>query len=171
MPDLADDVVDRVQPRLDALLLIVGFSACSIGRRRAHFAHPGFQPVLQTQAADDPAGDDRDAKAEAEIGQRHPPADQAEQQAERHLVHHRRGDQEGEGDAKRHAGGDEADEQRHGGAGAERRDDAERRGQHIADTLAPAGQQARVRSGEKKLRTTPMANTTSVSSSRTFGVS
>ncbi len=30
---------------------------------------------------------------------------------------------------------------------------------------------ARVRSGEKKLRTTPMANTTSVSSIRTFGMS
>ena len=93
------------------------------------------------QPADDPAGDDGDGEAEAEIGQRHLPADQREQQAERHLVDHRRGDQEREGDAERHAGGDEADEQRHGRAGAERRDDAERRRQHVADAFAPAGEQ------------------------------
>ncbi len=94
--------------------------------------HPGFQPMLQSQTADDPARGDRDAEAETEIGQCHLPADQPEQQAECHLVHHRGGNQEREGDAKRHAGGNEADEQRHGRAGAERRDDAERCGEHIA---------------------------------------
>ena len=81
--------------------------------------------MLQPQTPDDPACDDCHPKAEREIGKCHPPTDQTKQQAERHLVHHRRGDQEGEGDAERHARGDEADEQRNGGARAERRDDAE----------------------------------------------
>ena len=72
--------------------------------------------MFEMQPTDDPTGDDGDGKTKAEIGERHFPTDKSEQKPERHLVHHRRGDQEGKGDAKRHARADEADEQRHGGA-------------------------------------------------------
>src|SRR5581483_3530025 len=58
----------------------------------------------------------------------------------RHLVHHRRGDEKRERHAERNAGGDEADEQRHGGTGAERRSDAEERGEHVARRFAPSGE-------------------------------
>ena len=142
MPDPADDVPHRIHSCTDALRYRA-LTACATGPARPHVAHPGFQPVLQPQPTDDPAGGDRDAQAEYKIGQCDLPADQTEQQAECHLVHHRRGDQEGEGDAQRHAGRHKADEQRHGRAGAERRDDAERCGEHVADALAlPCQQEA-----------------------------
>ena len=106
-------------------------------------AHPFLQPAFEMQSADDPASHDGDGEPEAEIGERHLPADQPEQKPERDLVDHRRGDQEREGDAERHTGADEADEQRHGRAGAERRDDAETRRQHVADAFAASRQAAR----------------------------
>jgi len=65
------------------------------------------------QPADHPTGDDGDAETESEISDRHFPADQGEQEAERDLVHHRGGDQERKCDAERYAGADETNEQRH----------------------------------------------------------
>ncbi len=115
-----------------------------------HVAHPFLQPAFEMQAADDPAGDDGDGHAENEIDQRHLPADQREQQAERDLVDHRRRDQEGKGHAERHAGRYEADEQRHGRAGAEGREDAERRRRDIAEALAPPGQHGAGAFGRKE---------------------
>ena len=101
----------------------------------------------------------------------HPPAEEPEQQHQGHFVDHWRRDQEGERHAQRHAGGDEADEERHGRAGAERRDHAEQRRQAVpADSRVPA-RIRRVRSGVKKERTMPTPNTTAVSSRRTFGTS
>ena len=91
----------------------------------AHVADPFLQPAFEMQPADHPARNDRDAESESQIGQRHLPADQSEQKPERDLVDHRRGNQERESHAQRHAGRDEADEQRHRRAGTERREDAE----------------------------------------------
>ena len=92
------------------------------------------------QSADHPAGSDRDGEAKAEVDRRHLPADQSEQQPERDLVDHRRGDQERERDAERNAGADEADEQRHRGARAKGRDDAEAGRRDIAEPLATTGE-------------------------------
>ena len=64
------------------------------------------------------------------------------QQDERDLVDHRRGDQEGEGHAERHAGLDEADEERHRRAGAERCDHPEQGGPGGARHDVAAGQRA-----------------------------
>ena len=107
----------------------------------------------------------------AQVDHRHLPAEQAEQQHQRDLVDHRRGDQEREGHAQRHARRHKADEQRHRRAGAERRDDAQAGRQHIADAFPLAGEDRRVRSGVKKERTMPTPKTTSVSSISTLGVS
>ncbi len=76
-----------------------------------------------------------------DVQRRDLPAEEAVEQHQRDLVDHRRRDQEREGDAQRDARLDEADEQRHGRAAAERRDDAEARGHHVACRLAPAVQQ------------------------------
>ena len=86
--------------------------------------------------------DDGDQHARARVEPGHLPAEEAEEQHDRHLVHHRRRDQERERHAERHAGGDEPDEQRHGRARAERRDDAQQGRQHVARRLALAGQDA-----------------------------
>ena len=55
------------------------------------------------QPTDHPARNDRHGEPEPEIGQRDLPADKREQKPERHLVDHRRGDQEREGHAERDA--------------------------------------------------------------------
>jgi two-component system nitrogen regulation response regulator NtrX len=79
---------------------------------------------LEVQSADRPAGQNGNDDAGACIDGGHLPAEQADEQDDRHLVHHRRRDEERERDAQRYARLHEPDEQRHGGAGAERRDNA-----------------------------------------------
>ena len=118
-PDAADDVAHRVEPRADAVDDARTFGR-QIGRAGAHVAHPFLEPAFEMQTADDPAGDDGHRQSEPEIGRGDLPAHKREQEPQRDLVDHRRGDQEREGDAERHAGRHEADEQRHGGARAER---------------------------------------------------
>ena len=76
----------------------------------------------------------------AEIGQRDFPADQCKQETQSHLVDHGRGDQERKSDPKRHAGADEADEQRHSRARAERRQDSKSGSGDVADALGTARQ-------------------------------
>ncbi len=119
----------------------VSSSGRQIDCGRADVTHPFFQPMFEMQPADDPTGDDGDAKPEAEISERHLPADQPEQKSERHLVDHRRGNQKRKRHAERHARADEADEQRHCGTGTERRHDAERRRQYVADTFMFSGKE------------------------------
>lgn len=87
------------------------------------------------QPADHPAGDDRHAKAKAEIGERDLPAEHRKEEPQRDFIDHRCGDQEREGHAERHAGGDKADEERNGRAGAERREDAQTRSCNIPKPL------------------------------------
>ncbi len=97
---------------------------------------------LEFQTADDPACRDGDREARSEVERGDLPAEEAEEQNERHLVDHRRRDEERERDAERHAGRDEPDEQRNGGAGAERSRDAENRRQHVAGSLPASGQES-----------------------------
>ena len=138
-PHLADDVLDRlpgvVHARRPVELLAV------LGVAHADLAHPVLDVALHLEATDDPAGDHGDEEPRDEVQRGDLPAEQAVEQHQRDLVDHRRGDQEREGDAERDAGLDEADEQRHGRAAAERRDDAEAGGHHVAGRLAPAVQQ------------------------------
>ena len=82
--------------------------------------------------------DDRDGEPGRQVERGHLPAQQAEEQDERHFVHHRRGDEEREGDPERNAGRHEPDEERHGGAGTERRDRAEEGRQHVAGRFPAA---------------------------------
>ena len=95
--------------------------------KRSSFSRPMIQP--ETMAMTRPG---------AQVERGHLPAQQAEEQHERHLVHHRRRDEEREGHAQRDARRHEADEERHGGAGAERRDRAQERGQDVADRFPAA---------------------------------
>ena len=104
-------------------------------------ADPILEVGLHLQPPDDPAGDDSHGESEAEIEQRDAPAEQAEQQRQRHFVHHRRGDQERERHAQGHAGLDEADEERHRRARAERGDDTEACGHDVGDAFGASGQQ------------------------------
>ena len=101
----------------------------------------GLDPPLGVDAAEDPAGDDRDDQSGADVDGGDLPAEQAEQHADGDLVDHRAGDEEAHRDAERDAGGDEADERRHGAARAERGDDAEPGGHDVADALALAAEQ------------------------------
>ena len=71
----------------------------------------------------------------------HLPAEHAEQQRQRHFVDHGRGNQEGKGHPQRHAGLQEADEQRHRRTGTERRDDAQAGRHHVARAEASPRQQ------------------------------
>ncbi len=86
--------------------------------------------------------DDGDEEAGPRVKGRHLPAKEPEKEDEGDLVDHRRRDEEGERDAQGDAGGDEADKERDGRAGAERRDDAEERREDVAGRLTPAGQHA-----------------------------
>ena len=95
---------------------------------------------LQPQPSDHPAGDDRYRQPESDVERRRLPAEEAEEEHDGDLVHHRRRDEEGERHAQRHARLDEADEQRHRRAGAERRHDAESRRRDVADTFPAAAQ-------------------------------
>jgi hypothetical protein len=54
----------------------------------------------QAEAPQDQAGDDRDGEPGDEVERRDAPAEEAEEQHQGHLVHHRRRDQEGEGHAE-----------------------------------------------------------------------
>ena len=113
VPDFADDLLDRVPTSLEPV--DPGqFIGLEIDVARANIADPFLEPAFEMQTADDPARDNRNREAEGEIGQGDLPPQQREEQTKCDLVDHRCGDQEGEGDAKRHACGDEADKQRHG---------------------------------------------------------
>ena len=76
--------------------------------------------ALEAQPTDDEPGDDGDGETRGHVGDRDGRAEQAPQENDRDLVDHRRGDEEREGHAERDADLDEADEQWHGRAGAER---------------------------------------------------
>ncbi len=104
------------------------------------FEHPILDVFFHPQPSDDPAGNDGDGQSHAQVNRRYLPAEQPEQQHQRHFVDHRRGNQKGKRHAQRHAGGDKADEQRHRRAGTKRRHDAEQRRQHVAGGFASAGE-------------------------------
>ena len=93
------------------------------------------------EAAEDEAGDDREREPGDDVEGRDPVAEEAVEEHDRDLVHERARDQERERHAERHPGRDEADEGRHGAAGAERRRDPERGGGDVADALALAAEQ------------------------------
>ncbi len=106
----------------------------------AHFLHPVFNQMLQMKAANDPAGTNGDQQAGTKIERSGFPAHQAVEEHQSHLVDHRRRNEEGEGHAQGYPGLNKANKERHCRAGAERGDDAEQSGQHIADRLFPACQ-------------------------------
>ena len=84
-PDLADDLAHAGKAGSDAL----GKGQASVAGGRSHLGHvayPVFQGALHLQPADDPAGDDGHREAQAEVNRRDLPAEQAEQQRQRHLV-------------------------------------------------------------------------------------
>ncbi len=105
-----------------------------------HGAHPVFEIALHAEFADHHSGHDRHREAQHQIEPGDLPAEQAEQQRQRHFIHHRRRDQEGEGDAQRYAGGKKTDEQRHRRAGAERCNDAQAGRHYVADAQPFAGE-------------------------------
>ena len=108
-PDAAYDVAHGFEARFDAIHDIEP-GGRNLDCPGADIAHPFLKPMLQMQPPDHPTRDDGDGEPENQVGQRHFPAHKAEQQAQGHLVDHRRRDQEGEGDAQRHARADKADE-------------------------------------------------------------
>ena len=81
-------------------------------------------------------------KAGPHIDQGDLPAEEAPEKHDRNLVHHRRGNEEGECYAERNACFDEPDKERDRRTGAERRDDAEEGGENITDKLPFMGQNA-----------------------------
>ena len=115
-------------------------------------AHPVLQVALHPQPANHKTGDDGDQQPQPQVERRYLPAEESQQQRERHLVDHRRGDEEGECHPQGNPGGEEADEERNRRTGTERGDDAEQRCQGIADS-EPAARQERAgaRRGEERL--------------------
>ena len=97
--------------------------------------------ALEAHPAEHRAGDDRDQQAGADVERGDREAEQAVEQDDRDLVHHRARDQERQGHAERDTGGDEADEGGDGAAGAERRHDAEPGGGDVAEPFALAAEQ------------------------------
>ena len=73
----------------------------------------GLDVPLEAQPADHQPGANGHDQAGGHVGERDHRAEEPPQQDERDLVDHRRGNEEGEGDAERHARLHEADEQRH----------------------------------------------------------
>jgi hypothetical protein len=67
VPDLADDLVDRLPSGFEAIDpgRLFGFQ-CRV--THAHIPHPTLEPVLKVQTPDDPARHDGDGQAEGEIG-------------------------------------------------------------------------------------------------------
>ena len=96
--------------------------------------------ALHAQPADDEPADHRDRESGGHVDERDAGSEQPPQQDQGDLVDHRRADEEGERHAERDPGLHEADEERHGGAGAERRHDAERRRRRGAGQASAAGQ-------------------------------
>ena len=132
-PHLADDLFDVAPAGFKALDPAEIQPDGRIDVAGLNLLHPVLQMAFHLQLADHEAGNDRHQQAKAQVHRRDFPAEHAEQQDQRDLINHRRSNQEGEGHAERHSGREEADEQRHGRARTERRDDAERRGQYVAD--------------------------------------
>ncbi len=138
-PDLADNFLDVVPASLKATYPAHAL-ALELRRRTSQDAlYPVFKVTLHLQLADHQAGDDGHDQTQSKVERRHLPAEHAEEQHQRHFIDHRRRNKEGKGHAERHAGREKADEQRHRRAGAERGDDTEARGQHIADPDSLAG--------------------------------
>ena len=80
---------------------------------------------LEVKPGDDESRTDGHEEAGDQVGHRDLRTEEAPEQDEGDLVDHRCRDEEGERDPERHAGFDEADEERHRRAGAERGDDPE----------------------------------------------
>jgi hypothetical protein len=134
-------------------------------------AHQGLQPAFQMELADHEARHDRNAEAEQKVGYRDLPADEADQQHHHHLVYHRCGDQEREGDTERHPRRDETDEQRHRRARAERGQGAEACRQHVAHAFAFARKHGAGLFGRKEAANNAHRKHDQLSSSITLGTS
>src|SRR6478609_992591 len=140
-PDLLEDGGDLFDAHLDALVEAQARGGVDRLAAELGLEDERFDPFLDAEPTEDPAGDDRDDQAGADVDGGDLPAEEAEQQADGDLVDHRAGDQEAQGDPDRDPGGDEPDEGGDGAAGAKRGDDAEPGGQHVADALTFAAEQ------------------------------
>src|SRR5450759_4639602 len=110
---------------------------------------PGPDPLFEGQAPEDEPAHDGDREPGPHVEERDPGPEQAPEQDEGDLVDHRAADEEREGHAERDPGLHEANEERHRGARAERRDDPEcGRPDGRRDRARPASA-ARIRSGGK----------------------
>lgn len=99
-PDLAEDGGDFLDAHLDAL--VHGEDPLrreSVSGHRAWSEDEGLDPALGIDAADDPAGHDRDEQSCADVDGGDLPAEEAEQHADGDLVRHRTGDEEAHRDA------------------------------------------------------------------------
>ena len=123
-PNLRDDIGDCRIAGLDPFGKR-NFSLLDLQFGGLDLIHPRLDKPLHFKLADDPACGNGDQQTRGCIQERRLPSEEAEEKHERHLVDHRRGDQEGEGDAQRDPAFHESDEQRYGRAGAERSDDAQ----------------------------------------------
>ena len=134
-PDLPHDVADGLVPIPDAIRdrhrLFLGPPVVD-----SHgLVHPGLHMFLHAEAADRPSCDHRDPKTGAQIKSRDLPPEQAEQEHEGDLVHHRGGNQEGERHPQRDSRGNEPDEHRDRGTGAEGGHDPEKGRENVPRRL------------------------------------
>ena len=97
-----------------------------------------LDPALGFESLHDDAAEPGDQQSGADVERRQFPAKNPNQDHRRHLVDHRAGNQKREGHAERDAGLDEADEQRHRRAGAERRHRTERDREAACLPVGPA---------------------------------
>ena len=138
-PDPADDVPHRLAARGQPSRPGEGFFR-RLPRARFHPVDPGLDPALEVQPPDDEARHHGNRQARSRVERGDLPPEEAEEEREGDLVHHRGGHEERERHAERHSGRDEANEERHRGAGAERRHDTQERREDGAHSLAFAGE-------------------------------